>query len=94
MNEYEYINRINELTKQNKELQKQIDKLQSFPPIRPMSGKSVKANFYATQEAVELLNKAVDMAVDNFGFKRFLATAFILEEGLKRLGITQDGEQK
>lgn len=82
------------LANQIADLEEQINALTSFPPIKPMRGECVKANFYATEEAVELLNKAVDMVVENYGFKRFLATAFILEECIKRLGITQDGEQK
>ena len=57
-----------------------------YPGFRPIKGSSVKANFYATQPALELFNKYVDDIVERYCYKRYLAAAFVLEEALKRLG--------
>lgn len=79
-----------EMQKKVDELQGTIDKLLSFPPIKPMTGKCVKANFYATEEALELFNKVIDMVVEMYGFKRYYAVSFVLEEGIRRLGVEVD----
>lgn len=83
-----------ELEKREKMLQEQRAALttnseQGFPPIRAMKGSSVKANFYATQESLDAFNALVDEVVELYGFKRYLAVAFVLEEAVKRIGSTK-----
>ena len=78
------------LANQIADLEAQIKALTSFPPIKPMKGKCVKANFYATQEALDLFNKVVDMVVEMYGFKRYFAVSFVLEEAIRRLGVEVD----
>ena len=80
-----------ELEKRETMLQEQRAELlktsaQGFPPIRAMKGSSVKANFYATQESLDAFNALVDEVVELYGFKRYLAVAFVLEEAVKRIG--------
>ena len=36
---------------------------------------------------VDLFQAAVDKTIDEYGFQKYLATAFVLEEAIKRLGI-------
>lgn len=59
----------------------------AFPQWHKVKGESVRLTCYATQTAIDLLQNAVDKTVDEYGFKRYLATAFVLEEAIKRLGI-------
>lgn len=65
--------------------QKNIESI--FPQWRKVKGKRVRLNCYATQTAIDLLHAAVDKTVDEYGFQRYLAAAFVLEEALKRLGF-------
>lgn len=58
-----------------------------FPQWRKVNGKSVRLTCYATQTAIDLLQNAVDKTIDEYGFQKYLATAFVLEEAIKRLGI-------
>ena len=58
-----------------------------FPAWHKVNGTSTKATFYTTQEAIAKLNEAVDYVEAEYGCKRAYAIAFVLEEGIKRLGI-------
>ena len=72
------------------QLQKQIQTAppeQGFPAWHKVKGESTKASFYTTKEAIEKLNAAVDYVEAEYGCKRCYAIAFVLEEGIKRLGI-------
>lgn len=73
------------------QLQKQLQTIhtheQGFPAWHKVNGTSTKATFYTTQEAIAKLNEAVDYVEAEYGCKRAYAIAFVLEEGIKRLGI-------
>lgn len=80
-----------ELERRNKMLAEQKAELlkgtnQGFPPIRPMKGECVKCNLYATQSSLDAFNKMVDDVVELYGFRRYHAVAFLLEEMMKRIG--------
>lgn len=70
-----------------KQLQAPKNQEQDFPAWRKVHGTSTKATFYTTQEAIAKLNAAVDYVEAEYGCKRCYAIAFVLEEGIKRLGI-------
>ena len=79
-----------ELRASLEQLQKQIQNAppeQGFPAWHKVKGESTKASFYTTKEAIEKLNAAVDYVEAEYGCKRCYAIAFVLEEGIKRLGI-------
>ena len=79
-----------ELRATMEQLQKQIQTAtpeQGFPAWHKVKGESTKASFYTTKEAIEKLNAAVDYVEAEYGCKRCYAIAFVLEEGIKRLGI-------
>lgn len=72
------------------QLQKQIQTTppeQGFPAWHRVKGESTKATLYTTKEAIDTLNAAVDYVEAEYGCKRCYAIAFVLEEGIKRLGI-------
>lgn len=79
---------IEKLKEQNGALQRQIEFLRkrwvTLPPCRMMEGERVKATFYATKESLELFDKAADRVSEKYGYKKYLAAAFILEELLSR----------
>lgn len=60
---------------------------QGFPTWHRVKGESTKATLYTTKEAIDTLNAAVDYVEAEYGCKRCYAIAFVLEEGIKRLGI-------
>ncbi len=66
----------------------------SFPEFRPIKEKRVKATFYATQESLDLFNKAVDEAVERYCMTRYQAAALVLEAATKRLGIESSDAEK
>lgn len=59
----------------------------AFPEFRPIKGQRVKASFYATQDSLDLFNKAVDEAVERYCMTRYQAAALVLEAAVKKLGI-------
>ena len=67
-----------------------------IPATRMMKGRSAKATFYATEDALELFSNVVDHVSEEYGFKKYLAAAFVLEESLKCFSglFNKDGEQK
>lgn len=87
--------RINEalesLKQENEKLKSEIagqkNNESDFPQWRKVKGKNVRMTCYTTQTAIDLFHAAVDKTVEEFGFQRYLATAFVLEEAIKRLGI-------
>ena len=60
---------------------------QGFPAWHKIQGEATKATLYTTKEAIAKLNAAVDFVEAEYGCKRCYAIAFVLEEGIKRLGI-------
>ena len=94
MNEYQYMSKIKELEKQNQELREQLYAAPSLPAMRMMSGESAKATFYATKSSLALFNSVVNKVSEEYGFKKYLAAAFVLEESLKCFSglFTKDGE--
>lgn len=58
-----------------------------FPQWRKVKGSSVRMTCYTTQAAIDLFHAAVDKTIDEYGFQKYLAAAFVLEEALKRLGF-------
>jgi hypothetical protein len=79
-----------ELRATMEQLQKQIQTVppeQGFPAWHRVKGESTKATLYTTKEAIDTLNAAVDYVEAEYGCKRCYAIAFVLEEGIKRLGI-------
>lgn len=79
---------IEKLKEQNEALQRQNEFLRkrwvTLPPCRMMEGERVKATFYATKESLELFDKAADRVSEKYGYKKYLAAAFVLEELLTR----------
>ena len=67
-----------------------------IPATRMMEGKSAKATFYATDSSLALFNTIVNKVSEKYGFKKYLAAAFVLEESLKCFSglFSKDGEQK
>ena len=55
-----------------------------------MRGTPSKVTIYTTKEAFELYNKAVQWVADEYGCKKCYASAFVLEEALKRVGFHQE----
>ena len=79
---------IEKLKEQNEALQRQIEFLRkrwvTLPPCRMMEGERVKASFYATKDSLERFDRAADRVSEKYGYKKYLAAAFILEELLTR----------
>lgn len=79
---------IEKLKEQNEALQRQIEFLRkrwvTLPPCRMMEGERVKASFYATKDSLERFDRAADRVSERYGYKKYLAAAFILEELLTR----------
>lgn len=79
---------IEKLKEQNTALQRQIEFLRNkwvtLPPCRMMEGERVKATFYATKDSLERFDRAADRVSEKYGYKKYLAAAFILEELLSR----------
>lgn len=79
---------IEKLKEQNEALQRRIEFLReqwvTLPPCRMMEGERVKATFYATKDSLELFDRASARVSEKYGYKKYLAAAFILEELLTR----------
>lgn len=79
---------IESLKEQNTALQRQIEFLRNkwvtLPPCRMMEGERIKASFYATKDSLERFDRAADRVSEKYGYKKYLAAAFILEELLSR----------
>lgn len=93
MTEAEYQEKISRLENENsllryymEDMSNDLRALQKFPAIRPMTGEPAKANFYATQSSLALLDKLSEEVANCYGFKKSIAAAFIIEEGIARLG--------
>ena len=79
---------LEKLKERNAALQCQIESLRkrwvTLPPCRMMEGERIKASFYATKESLERFDRAADRVSEKYGYKKYLAAAFILEELLTR----------
>lgn len=79
---------MQKLKERNAALQSQIEFLRkqwvTLPSCRMMEGERVKATFYATKESLERFDRAADRVSEKYGYKKYLAAAFILEELLTR----------
>lgn len=79
---------IEQLTQENAELQEQNKALNNLwlnpPPSRMMSGERQKATFYATTESLYLFDSAVERVSEKYGYKKYIAAAFILGELVTR----------
>lgn len=79
---------IEQLAQENAKLKEEAKALHNLwinpPPSRMMSGERQKATFYATTETLEMFDSAVDRVSDMYGYKKYIAAAFILDELLIR----------
>ena len=79
---------IEQLTQENAELQEQNKALNNLwlnpPPSRMMCGERQKATFYATTESLYLFDSAVERVSEKYGYKKYIAAAFILGELVTR----------
>ena len=83
-----------DLWAENERLRQEIAMLKAqnncLPSWHRMRGTPSKVTIYTTKEAFELYNKAVQWVADEYGCKKCYASAFVLEEALKRVGFPQE----
>ena len=86
-----------ELQEENEKLKAEIERLKANKTTslqwRKINGTPAKSSIYSTKEAIELYNKAVNWIENEYGCKRCFASAFVLEEGIKRLEIPDENAQ-
>ena len=83
-----------ELQQENARLKAELETLkganQGLPQWHKITGTPAKGTIYSTKEAIDLYNRAVDWVEAEYCCKRCYASAFVLEEAIKRMGIPQE----
>lgn len=76
-----------ELRAENERLKLELEKYKAkcaAPAFCKMTGESKKATFYATSETLARFTKLIDKVEAVYGYKKYLAASFVMEEAMKR----------